>query len=58
MRKSNEVNVAMGRKFFSSKNGNMQLTRSYDKKLVSLANFDQFHEYKEYFKIKAWTVAL
>tara|TARA_B110000285_G_scaffold206261_1_gene244688 strand:+ start:871 stop:972 length:102 start_codon:yes stop_codon:yes gene_type:complete len=31
----------MGRKFFPAKNGNMELTRSKDKKVVSLTNFDR-----------------
>ena len=41
MRRVNEVDVQMGRKFFSSQDGNMSLTRSYDKKLISLANFEE-----------------
>ena len=40
MKRIGEVDIKMGRKFFPSKNGNMTLTRSYDKKLISLANFD------------------
>jgi hypothetical protein len=31
----------MGRKFFPSENGNMVLTRSKDKKIISLTNFDK-----------------
>ena len=72
MKRIGEVDIKMGRKFFPSKNGNMTLTRSYDKKLISLANFDkkarattkndeEVDEKKnvpEYFKIKAWTSKL
>ena len=58
MRRFAEVDVEMGRRFFSSQEGNMTLTRSYDKKLISLANFEHKHEHKEYFKIKAWTTKL
>jgi hypothetical protein len=58
MRRFAEVDVDMGRRFFSSQDGNMTLTRSYDKKLISLANFEQEHANKEYFKIKAWTTKL
>ena len=48
----------MGRKFFPSKNGNMELTRSKDKKVVSLTNFDSNDSRGDYFKIKAWTSKL
>lgn len=58
MRRFAEVDVEMGRRFFSSQDGNMTLTRSYDKKLISLANFERNHKNKEYFKIKAWTTKL
>jgi uncharacterized membrane protein YcgQ (UPF0703/DUF1980 family) len=58
MRRFAEVDTEMGRRFFSSQDGNMTLTRSYDKKLISLTNFEHKHENKEYFKIKAWTTKL
>ena len=45
----------MGRKFFPSENGNMVLTRSKDKKVVSLTNFDPNDNCGEYFKTLAWT---
>lgn len=45
----------MGRKFFTSENGNMVLTRSKDKKVVSLTNFDKNDENGEFFRILAWT---
>jgi branched-subunit amino acid aminotransferase/4-amino-4-deoxychorismate lyase len=45
----------MGRKYFPAKNGNMVLTRSKDKKVISLVNFDRFDERGEYFKVLAWT---
>jgi hypothetical protein len=55
MQRNNQVDVKMGRKFFSSENGNMVLTRSKDKKVVSLTNFDPQDENGEYFKTLAWT---
>lgn len=45
----------MGRKFFQSINGNMTLTRSKDKKIISLTNFDVSNPHGEYFKTLAWT---
>jgi hypothetical protein len=48
----------MGRKFFSSENGNMVLTRSKDKKIISLTNFDPYDDHGKYFKIAAWTIKL
>jgi hypothetical protein len=45
----------MGRKFFPSENGNMVLTRSKDKKVLSLTNFDESDENGEYFRTVAWT---
>ena len=50
--------VKMGRKFFPSKDGNMVLTRSKDKKIISLTNFDRYDEDGNYFKIRAWTTKL
>ena len=55
MQRNNQVEVKMGRKFFQSKNGNMVMTRSKDKKIISLTNFDQFSEDGQYFKTLAWT---
>lgn len=55
MQRSNQVEVKMGRKFFTSENGNMVLTRSKDKKVVSLTNFDKNDENGEFFRILAWT---
>jgi hypothetical protein len=48
----------MGRKFFPSENGNMVLTRSKDKKVISLTNFDRSELDQNYFKIQAWTSKL
>lgn len=50
--------VKMGRKFFPSNDGNMVLTRSKDKKIISLTNFDRYDEDGNYFKIRAWTTKL
>ena len=41
LKRMNEVNIQMGRNFFPSKDGNMTLTRSYDKRWISLVNFDK-----------------
>jgi hypothetical protein len=48
----------MGRKFFPSEKGNMVLTRSKDKKIISLTNFDPWDDHNKYFKISAWTIKL
>ena len=48
----------MGRNFMPTKNGNMQLTRSRDKSLISIVNFDKNDPCANYFKLMAWTVKL
>ena len=53
-----EVELAMGRNFIPSHKGNMTLTRSMDKKLVSLVNFDRDDNFGQYFKVLAFTVKL
>jgi hypothetical protein len=53
-----QTDVNMGRKFFKSENGNMVLTRSKDKKILSLTNFDRYDENEQFFKIQAWTIKL
>lgn len=55
MQRHSEVNLNMGRKYFPSENGNMVLTRSKDKKIISIANFNKEDPNGEYFKILAWT---
>jgi hypothetical protein len=40
LRRITETELKMGRKFKESRNGNMMLTRSKNKKLISLVNFD------------------
>lgn len=40
MQRLNQIEAKMGRNFYPSKNGNMVLQRSKDKKVVSLTNFD------------------
>ena len=55
MQRSNQVEVLMGRKFFTPGNGNMVLQRSKDKKVVSLTNFDPCDENNQFFKTLAWT---
>lgn len=58
MRRINETNINMGRNFISSKDGNMTLTRSYGKNLVSLVNFNKNDRDEKYFKVKAWSTSL
>jgi len=58
MQRVHEVNIKMGRKFFPSKDGNMTLTRSRDKSLISLLNFDRHNMFGDYFKLLAWTTKL
>ena len=58
MQRINEVEVKMGRKFFPSADGNMALTRSKDKKIISLVNFNEKDKYGNFFKVLAWTCKL
>lgn len=55
MQRLNQVPCEMGRKFYPSRNGNMVLQRSKDKKVVSITNFDATSPTEEYFKTLAWT---
>lgn len=55
MQRLTQQNVKMGRKYFTANNGNMKLTRSKDKKVISLTNFDRENEKGEFFKVLAWT---
>ena len=45
MQRRGEVDLNMGRQYFPAKNGNMVLTRSKDKKLVSVTNFNKKDKY-------------
>jgi len=58
MQRINEVEVKMGRKFFPSQDGNMTLTRSKDKKIISLVNFNEKDKLGNFFKVLAWTCKL
>ena len=58
MQRSAQVEMNMGRKFLQAGKGNMVLTRSKDKKIVSVTNFDQDAPDGEYFKTLAWTSKL
>lgn len=40
MQRTSQVDMNMGRKFLQTGKGNMVLTRSKDKKIVSVTNFD------------------
>ena len=55
LEKYSEVDLNMGRKFMPSSKGNMVLTRSKDKKIVSITNFDREDKNENYFKFLAWT---
>lgn len=55
MRRTKEIELKMGRIFCKSQNGNMTLTRSMDKKLISVVNFNPNHDYGQYFKVVAFT---
>ena len=48
----------MGKKFKVSRNGNMMLTRSKNKKIFSVTNFDYMDKRSEYFKVLAWNTKL
>ena len=48
----------MGRHYCQADEGQMKLTRSYDKSIISLTNFNG-HDFKgQYFKVIAWTYKL
>ena len=50
-----EADVKIGRKFYPSEKGNMRLTRSSDRLIISLVNFDEFSKEGEFFKVCAWS---
>jgi len=58
MQRKSQNTIQMGRKFFPSENGNMVLTRSKDKKIISLTNFDKDDLDGQYFKICTWNIKL
>ena len=58
MMRTNEATIPMGRKFFSANDGNMTLTRSTDKRVISLVNFDSDNVDGEFFKLMAWSIKL
>ena len=58
MQRVNQIETKMGRTFFKSENGNMVLTRSRDKRVVSLVNFNRHDPNGEYFKLMAWALKL
>jgi hypothetical protein len=58
MQQKNQVPINMGRNFFPSQNGNMMLTRSRDKRRISLTNFDAKDPDGKYFKVMSWTTKL
>lgn len=53
-----ETDVKMGRKFMKPQGGNMSLTRSKDRKLVSITNFEQDNPNGDYFRIYAWSTKM
>ena len=58
MKKVSETNVGMNHRFMDSKDGNMTLTRSTDKKVFSLVNFDKYDPNDKFFKLQAWKINL
>ena len=63
LKRLDECPIKMGkRNFYPSRDGNMTLTRSYDKRLISLLNFNpdysQYDDEQNYFQLKAWTTKL
>lgn len=57
MSRQNEIPVNMGRRnFFAAKDGNMQLTRSKDKRSITIVNFDPKDVDKNYFKLCCWDI--
>jgi hypothetical protein len=50
MKKINETSLNMNHRFQESKDGNMTLTRSTDKKVFSIVNFDKYDPNDKYFK--------
>jgi len=56
MQRINEVDAKMGGYFNSTHHGCMELTRSLDKKLISLCNFDSTNYRGHFFNVKAWYV--
>jgi hypothetical protein len=51
MRRKEEVKLNMSRRFIASSKGNMTITRSTDKNLVSIVNFDKYDVDEKYFHI-------
>lgn len=58
MQRTSQVDLNMGKKFLPTGKGNMVLTRSKDKKIVSVTNFDRDAPNGGYFKTLAWTSKL
>ena len=58
MKRIDEVPIKMGRNFVPTSKGNMVLVRSYDKRLISLVNYDKSDIEGNYFNVKAWTTKL
>lgn len=48
----------MNHRFVESKDGNMTLTRSTDKKVFSIVNFDKYEPNEKFFKLNAWRINL
>jgi len=58
MKKANEVSLHMNNRFQGSKDGNMTLTRSTDKKVFSIVNFDRYDSNDKFFNFHAWRMNL
>lgn len=56
--KQMETDVKMGRKFMKPQGGNMSLTRSKDRKLISITNFEKDNPNRDYFRMYAWSTKM
>ena len=53
-----ETDVRMGRKFMKPKGGNMSLTRSKDRRLISITNFEKDNPKGDCFRVYAWSTRM
>ena len=58
MQRIEEVPLRMGGNFYKSKDGNMTLVRSRDKRLISVVNFERNSDQGKHFKVLAFTTKL
>ena len=53
-----ETDVRMGRKFMKPEGGNMKLTRSKDRRLISITNFEKDNMKGDFFRLYAWSTRM